>query len=148
MVARQLVVPGKGILAADESTPTRGEPFARCGRPQHGATTPGLPGAPVQRPRDRAVPERGDSLGRDAAPNSHRRDSFVEVLRVQGIVPGVKVDKGTVPLAGSPGERVTQGLDGLRERLVAYVAMGAVFAKWRAAIVVGAAVTEATLRHL
>ena len=52
--------------------------------------------------------------------------------RTQGIIPGIKVDKGTTPLAKSPGELVTDGLDGLRERLVEYRELGARFAKWRA----------------
>ena len=60
--------------------------------------------------------------------------SLVEVLTRQGIIPGIKVDTGAKPLAGRPGETVTEGLDGLRERLDAYYALGARFAKWRAVI--------------
>ena len=59
-----------------------------------------------------------------------RRSS--KMLEEQGIIPGIKVDKGTTPLATSPGELVTEGLDGLRERLVEYRELGARFAKWRA----------------
>jgi fructose-bisphosphate aldolase class I len=59
---------------------------------------------------------------------------FPELLRRRGIIPGIKVDGGTRPLAGFPGEVVTQGLDGLRERLEAYAALGLRFAKWRAVI--------------
>jgi fructose-bisphosphate aldolase class I len=62
---------------------------------------------------------------------------FVEVLASEGIVPGIKVDRGAKPLAGAPGEQVTEGLDGLRERLAEYKALGARFAKWRAVIAIG-----------
>jgi fructose-bisphosphate aldolase, class I len=63
--------------------------------------------------------------------------SVPELLTRQGIVPGIKVDKGTKPLAGAAGEVVTEGLDGLRERIGEYKALGARFAKWRAVITVG-----------
>ena len=62
---------------------------------------------------------------------------LVEVLARQGIIPGIKVDRGAKPLAGAPGEQVTEGLDGLRERLAEYAALGARFAKWRAVIAIG-----------
>jgi fructose-bisphosphate aldolase class I len=63
--------------------------------------------------------------------------SFPQVLSGQEIIPGIKVDKGAKSLAGFPGEKVTEGLDGLRERLSEYREMGARFAKWRAVIVIG-----------
>ena len=62
---------------------------------------------------------------------------FPAVLSRQGIIPGIKVDKGATPLAGAPGEKVTEGLDGLRERLAEYKGLGARFAKWRAVITIG-----------
>jgi fructose-bisphosphate aldolase class I len=62
---------------------------------------------------------------------------FPELLRHQGIIPGIKVDAGTKPLAGCPGEVVTEGLDGLRSRLAEYASLGARFAKWRAVIRIG-----------
>ena len=62
---------------------------------------------------------------------------LVEVLSRQGIIPGIKVDRGAKALAGAPGEQVTEGLDGLRERLAEYSALGARFAKWRAVITIG-----------
>ena len=65
---------------------------------------------------------------------------LAEVLRSQGIVPGIKVDKGTVPLAEFPGETLTQGLDGLAQRLAEYKPLGARCAKWRAVINVGAGI--------
>ena len=63
--------------------------------------------------------------------------TFVELLLERGITPGIKVDRGTVPLAGTTNERITEGLDGLRERLAAYKTLGARFAKWRAVIAIG-----------
>jgi fructose-bisphosphate aldolase class I len=63
---------------------------------------------------------------------------FAEALKSAGIIPGIKVDAGAKPLAGHPGEEVTEGLDGLRQRLAEYAAMGARFAKWRAVIRIGA----------
>jgi len=63
--------------------------------------------------------------------------SFVEVLEQQGIVPGIKVDKGAKAMANFPGEKITEGLDGLRERLTEYRKLGARFAKWRAVITIG-----------
>src|SRR5437764_10055275 len=62
---------------------------------------------------------------------------FAQALQAANIIPGIKVDAGAKPLAGRPGEQVTEGLDGLRERLKEYVAMGARFAKWRAVIAIG-----------
>jgi fructose-bisphosphate aldolase class I len=63
--------------------------------------------------------------------------SFVEVLEQQGIVPGIKVDEGAKAMANFPGEKITEGLDGLRERLAEYRQLGARFAKWRAVIAIG-----------
>ena len=62
---------------------------------------------------------------------------FAELLRRPGVVPGIKVDRGTTPLAGFPDEVVTEGLDGLRARLAEYASLGARFAKWRAVIRIG-----------
>jgi fructose-bisphosphate aldolase class I len=69
---------------------------------------------------------------------------LVDLLAEQGITPGIKVDGGAKPLAGSPGERVTEGLDGLRDRLRAYRELGARFAKWRAVIRIGEGLPTAT----
>ena len=64
-------------------------------------------------------------------------DAFAAVLVNAGIVPGIKVDLGAQPMAAHPGEKVTEGLDGLRERLAGYAALGARFAKWRAVFTIG-----------
>lgn len=135
--ARELVAPGKGILAADESTGTIGKRFRAVGiEPTEETrrryrqllfTTEGvgdyLSGVILF---DETIRQRAD----DGAP-------FPEVLEERGIVPGIKVDKSTVDLPLAPGEKLTQGLDGLRERLAEYRDLGARFAKWRAVIAIG-----------
>ena len=71
---------------------------------------------------------------------------FPQYLTKQGIIPGIKVDTGAKPLAGFPGETITEGLDGLRERLVEYHKLGARFAKWRAVIDIGDGIPDAHTR--
>jgi fructose-bisphosphate aldolase class I len=133
-IARQLVGAGKGLLAMDESTGTCDKRFAAAGIAQTVemrrawrellVTTPGL----------------GDSISGailyDETIRQRTEDGtpFVTVLNANGIVPGIKVDTGAKALAGRPGEMVTEGLDGLRDRLAEYYRMGARFAKWRAVI--------------
>ena len=128
------MAPGKGVLAADESTPTMAKRLAGVGlestEPRRRAyreilfTTEGLSdyisGVIL-------FDETARQQGQDGTP-------FPELLRRRGIIPGIKVDGGTRPLAGFPGEVATQGLDGLRERLEEYAALGLRFAKWRAVI--------------
>jgi len=65
---------------------------------------------------------------------------FVKVITDAGIIPGIKVDTGAKDMAGHPGEKITEGLDGLRDRLAEYFQMGARFAKWRAVIAIGAGI--------
>ncbi len=140
--ARALVADGKGLLAMDESNPTCNERFAAFGIPQtedaHRAyrelliTTPGL----------------GESISGAILYDETIRQRtsegvvFAEAVTSAGIIPGIKVDTGAKPLAGHPGEEVTEGLDGLRDRLAGYARMGARFAKWRAVIAVGAHITS------
>jgi fructose-bisphosphate aldolase class I len=136
--ARKLVAGDKGILAMDESNPTCNKRFAKLGIPQTEeyrrayreliVTTPGL----------------GESISGailyDETIRQKKKDGtpFVKVINDAGIIPGIKVDTGAKDLAANPGEKVTEGLDGLRERLAEYGKMGARFAKWRAVIAVGA----------
>jgi fructose-bisphosphate aldolase class I len=132
--AHALVAPGKGILAADESAPTIAKRLAAIGlestEPRRRAyrellfTTPGL-GEFIS-----GVILFDETIRQPAADGR----PFVDVLHSQGIIPGIKVDAGTKPLAGFPDEVVTEGLDGLRGRLEEYASMGARFAKWRAVI--------------
>jgi fructose-bisphosphate aldolase class I len=136
-VARALVAGDKGLLAMDESVPTIHKRFAKLGIPQTEearrayrellATTPGL----------------GESISGAILFDETMRQTtkagapIVKVLADAGIIPGIKVDAGAKDLAGHPGEKVSEGLDGLRDRLKAYVRLGARFAKWRAVIAIG-----------
>ncbi|MDQ0591237.1 class I fructose-bisphosphate aldolase [Variovorax paradoxus] len=136
--AQALVAGDKGLLAMDESNATCHKRFAKLGIPQTEdarrdwreliVTAPGL-GASISGAIlfDETIRQRTNSGA-----------SFVSVLASAGIIPGIKVDTGAKPLAGHPGETVTEGLDGLRERLAEYAAMGARFAKWRGVITPGA----------
>jgi fructose-bisphosphate aldolase class I len=121
----------------DESTPTCNKRFASLGIPQTVAarrayremivTTDGL---------SECI---GGAILYDETIRQQKSDGtpFVKVLIDAGIIPGIKVDAGAKELAGNPGEKVTEGLDGLRDRLAEYVRMGARFAKWRAVIAIG-----------
>ena len=135
--AKALMTEGKGLLAMDESNPTCNKRFAALGIAQTPearrayrdliVTTPGL----------------GDFISGAILFDETLRQqtnagiSFVDALKKAGIIPGIKVDTGARDMAGFPGEKVTEGLDGLRPRLAEYAAMGARFAKWRAVITVG-----------
>jgi len=135
--AKALVAGDKGLLAMDESNPTCNKRFARLGIPQTEearrayrellVTTPGLgeciSGAILYDETIRQKTQGGTP--------------FVQVLMAAGIVPGIKVDMGAKALAGHPGEKISEGLDGLRERLAEYARTGARFAKWRAVLAIG-----------
>jgi fructose-bisphosphate aldolase class I len=135
--AGRLIADDKGILAMDESSPTCNRRFAALGIPQTTEmrrdyrellmTTPGLAeGISGTILCDETIRERAS----DGTP-------FLEVLRNAGILPGIKVDAGVTDLAAHPGEKITEGLDGLRGRLAEYFQMGARFAKWRAVFAIG-----------
>jgi len=135
--AKALVADDKGLLAMDESNPTCNKRFARLGIPQTEearrayreliVTTPGL-GVSVS-----------GAILYDETIRQQTKDGtlFVRILIDAGIIPGIKVDTGAKDMAGHPGEKITGGLDGLRERLEGYFQMGARFAKWRAVIAIG-----------
>jgi fructose-bisphosphate aldolase class I len=136
-IARKLVADDKGLLAMDESNPTCHKRFAKLGIPQTEearrayreliVTTPGL------------AESISGAILYDETIRQQKKDGtpFIKVLTDAGIIPGIKVDAGAKDLAGHPGEKVTEGLDGLRERLTEYFKAGARFAKWRAVIVIG-----------
>lgn len=134
----QLAVPGKGILAADESHSTIGKRFSSVNVESTAETrrayrellftTPGLS------EYVNGVILFEETLGQRSSNNQ----LFPDFLSEQGIVPGIKVDKGLVALPGTRDEKVTQGLDGLPERLSMYKEMGARFAKWRAVFTISA----------
>ena len=135
--AKALVADDKGLLAMDESNPTCNKRFAALGIPQTEearrtyreliVTAPGL----------------GECISGvilyDETIRQQKKDGtpFIRVIVDAGTIPGIKVDTGAKDMAGHPGEKVTEGLDGLRDRLAEYSRMGARFAKWRAVIAVG-----------
>lgn len=135
--ARALVAPGKGILAADESTSTIGSRFAALG----------IENSESNRRDYREMLFRTSGVDdyisgvilydETLRQNGADGTSIVDLLSDRGIMPGIKVDTGTQPLAGSPGELITEGLDGLRERLNEYRELGARFTKWRAVVTIG-----------
>jgi fructose-bisphosphate aldolase, class I len=129
-----LVATGKGILAADETVPTISRRFDAL----H------IPSTPETRRAYRELLFTTPDLARFVSgvimhdetirQSTQRGEPLAEALAHAGIMPGIKVDTGAKPLAACPGEMVTEGLDGLRDRLQEYQAMGARFAKWRAVI--------------
>ncbi len=136
-VAKNLVLAGKGILAADESFGTIQKRFDRIDVVSTEETRQAYREMLFTTP-DLEQHISGvilfDETIRQAAVDG---TPFAEILSKKGIIPGIKVDKGAKPMAGFPGERITEGLDGLRERLGEYRELGARFAKWRAVIIIG-----------
>src|ERR1035437_162890 len=135
--ATALFADNKGLLAMDESNPTCNRRFASLGIPQT------VEARRAYRELIVTTPRLGECIGGailyDETLRQQKNDGthFIKVLIEAGIVPGSKVDAGAKELAGQPGEKVTEGLDGLRDRLAEYFQMGARFAKWRAVITVG-----------
>ena len=135
--ARTLVAGDKGLLAMDESTPTSDKRFAEAGIPK----TEEMRRA--YREMIVTTPHLGDCIsGAILYEETIRQQTqegipFVTVLTEAGIIPGIKVDAGAKEMAGHPGEKITEGLDGLRDRLKEYFQLGARFAKWRAVITIG-----------
>ncbi len=145
--ARALVAPGKGILAADESLPTIAKRFKPIGVESTESTRSGYRGLLFSTPQ---VQEHisGVILFDETLRQKHGDGTpFPQLLAERGIVPGIKVDKGAKALAQCPDEKVTEGLDGLRERLEEYHGLGARFAKWRAVITIGKKIPTDTCIH-
>jgi fructose-bisphosphate aldolase class I len=135
--AQALVAPGKGILAIDESFPSIKKRFDSIGIESTEETRRAY--------RDLLITTPGigghisgmilfDETIRQATPAGV---AFARALEAAGIIPGIKVDQGAKDMALHPGEKITEGLDGLRERLTEYRGLGARFAKWRAVITIG-----------
>ena len=136
-IAQAMVAPGKGIIAIDESTATIKKRFdsvgIECTEENRRAYREML----------LTTPKLGQHISGAILYDETLRQKtksgvpFTKVMMDNGILPGIKVDMGAKPLAGFPGELVTEGLDGLRERLKEYAQLGAKFAKWRAVITIG-----------
>jgi fructose-bisphosphate aldolase class I len=135
--AQTLVALGKGILAADESTATIEKRFARAGVPSTEEARRAYREALFTTPGVESFLSGAILFDETIRQTSSDGTPFPGLLSQKGILPGIKVDRGTTALPGFPGERVTEGLDGLFERLAEYRALGARFAKWRAVIAVG-----------
>jgi fructose-bisphosphate aldolase class I len=135
--AQAMVADGKGILAIDESTGTCQKRFDSIGVECTEKTRRDYRGMLL------STPALGDYISGAILYDETLRQStadgtsFVKVMQDAGIIPGIKVDTGAHPLAGHEGEKVTEGLDGLRQRLKEYYELGARFAKWRAVITIG-----------
>ena len=136
-IAQALVAPQKGILAADESSGTIKRRFDSIG----------IECTEINRRDYRELLFRTNGMGDyisgvilyDETIRQKAADGtdLVRVLEEQGAIPGIKVDAGAKALAGAPGELITEGLDGLRERLTEYASLGAQFTKWRAVLNIG-----------
>src|SRR6266498_5806306 len=137
-IANAMVTPGKGILAADESTGTIKKRFDSIGVEST---------ADTRRDYRELLFRASEAMSKyisgvilyDETIRQNAKDGtpLVKVIEKAGSFPGIKVDKGVQPLPNCPGEVITEGLDGLRERLVEYRGLGAKFAKWRAVIDIG-----------
>jgi fructose-bisphosphate aldolase class I len=136
-MAARLVAGSKGLLAMDESNPTCNKRFEKLGIAQDVETRRAYRQLIV------TTPFLGECISGailyDETIRQHKDDGtpFVKVIMDAGIVPGIKVDLGAKDMAAHPGEKITEGLDGLRDRLREYFQMGARFAKWRAVITIG-----------
>ena len=137
LVARALVVAGKGILAADESTGTIAKRFAKIEIPSTADSRRAYRNLLFTTAGVEAFVSGVILFDETIRQASDDGTPFPQVLAGKGIIPGIKVDAGAKDLAGFPGETVTEGLDGLRERLTEYRELGAQFAKWRAVITIG-----------
>ena len=134
-IAHKMVAPGKGLLAADESTGTIQKRFDKIG--VHNTEENRRDYREMLFRTDKAMREHiGGVILFDETIRQKAKDgtSLVALIEAAGSVPGIKVDAGAKPMALAPGETITEGLDGLRERFQDYHKLGARFAKWRAVI--------------
>jgi len=147
-VAEAMVAPGRGILAADESTSTIKKRFDAIG----------VESTPITRRDYREMLFRsGEAMSKhisgvilyDETIRQNAKDGtpLIKLIEKAGAIPGIKVDKGTKPLPFAPNEVITEGLDGLRERLIEYRGLGARFAKWRAVIDIGPGIPSLGALH-
>ena len=136
-IAQKLMEPGKGILAADESEGTIAKRFAKINLPNS---------LDLRRDYREMLFRSTEAMTRyisgviltEETLEQHAADgtSFRAILADTDVIPGIKVDRGAFPMPGDSGEKITEGLDGLRQRLTRYAELGAGFAKWRAVITI------------
>ena len=142
--AKAMVAKGKGLIAMDESGPTIAKRFKQYNIENNAENRR------AYRELIMKTPDLGKYISGAILYDETIRQTtsdgvpFAQYLQKVGIIPGIKVDTGAKDLAGFPGEKVTEGLDGLRERLAEYYGMGARFAKWRAVITIGKGIPTAT----
>lgn len=136
-IARSLTAPGKGLLAADESNASCEKRFDAVGVHCTQETRREYRELLLTTPGNEEALSGVILFDETFWQSTGHGQVFRENLKNRGVLPGIKVDKGLVDLPGFPGEKVTQGLDGLPERMAAYAAAGATFAKWRAVITIG-----------
>jgi len=136
-IARAMVAPHKGILAADESSPTIKKRFDSIKLESTEENRRAYRELLFTTPRVQEYVSGVILYDETIRQKSSDGTPFPKVLEGRGILPGIKVDKGTKALAGAPEEKITEGLDGLRERLAEYRGLGARFTKWRAVITIG-----------
>ncbi|CAF0794047.1 unnamed protein product [Didymodactylos carnosus] len=136
--ARRMLEGGKGLLAADESTGSMAKRLQSIGLENNEENRRLYRQLLFTGSKDLAQSISGVILFHETLyQNNDSGKPFRQILQEQGIIPGIKVDKGLVPLAGTNGENTTQGLDGLSERCAQYYKDGARFAKWRCALKIG-----------
>jgi fructose-bisphosphate aldolase class I len=135
--ARAMVAPGKGIIAIDESSATCAKRFAAVGIENTEENRRAYRELLLTAPNVNQYLSGAILYDETLRQSTKSGVPFAKYMLDHGMIPGIKVDKGTQPLAGFPGELVTEGLDGLRERLAEYYKLGARFAKWRAVINIG-----------
>jgi fructose-bisphosphate aldolase, class I len=135
--AKTLVAGDRGLLAMDESTPTCNKRFAKLGIAQTEEMRRAYRDMIVTTPRLGECISGAILYDETIRQQTYAGTPFAQALQAANIIPGIKVDAGAKALAAHPGEQVTEGLDGLRERLKEYATMGARFAKWRAVITIG-----------
>ena len=135
--ARAIVSSGKGILAADESTPTMGKRLALIGQENTEANRRDFRQALFETDGMEMFISGVILFEETLEQKTEEGTRLSEILESKGVIPGIKVDKGAHPMENSPSEKLTKGLDGLYDRCVGYHSLGARFAKWRAVITIG-----------
>ncbi|ELR99372.1 class I fructose-bisphosphate aldolase [Gloeocapsa sp. PCC 73106] len=142
--AQAMVAPGKGILAMDESNGTCNKRFEKLGIPATEDRRRAYRELILTTPKLSEFVSGAILFDETIRQSSKSGVPFTEVMKTAGLIIGIKVDTGAKDLAGCPEEKVTEGLDGLRDRVAEYYKMGARFAKWRAVITIGEGIPSST----